>query len=1648
MIEQDINSKLAVGSTDRRAFSGEQSQGEVASAVVHQLGDSDFLRKKTRSFARREDMPSLDDIIQKVLIEEGFSTDSSHSGLSHLADIEKQHMLYREMHMRFFGSEPLFEAIPISAHDPRWKLVQYYERLKNAEIGAVKTQLQILTHTLYLEPNQDGVDSQGTNGHHIATESSIRQLLRGVANASSGSALVEAFHHTSNTWAEKTVKQPEKVGVNGGKKNKGRVGKHISEYEITLDTTKRIGKNVGLKGTEDEVSQGITPCPEALYQLRMWERVETESGSEQLHYIGRVGFNVHFEGDATVISVNNLQHSPNIDRSWLSRFKKGNHGKVVTDFLMDRLQMVAATYEEQNGKPTVIRGLANPEPQTIAHDKERIQELGQMYRTAFSANGIQTVRAENKPYVKLEKERDSGFNIPDSNFDAYLDWLENKHIANEEVDALYHKFINLAALVYPGVDIHSYTPEQKQIITEIIHNTGEIRRLGGEISDEDLLPLTQADQFVSSGFHEIVKNKLQKMQNVSQEASSESDVIVANKQTTNSTSIESTPEYRQLASLMFPDADINALSPEQNAVLHKIILTGKEILEQNPGITQEKLAQMISERVDIPGNKEVAKAAPAVETKLQEPVQEQEVEIVPQSNEHIITDEYYFNYLNGRFPQYGDLALQLFPGADLANLSPIQIEQIALVLNAGQEILKRGEVVTDQLLIQTISTYNIPGNIKDGLIHSLQPRVATESPVAQQPVAETPQRKLSLKEINQRGRRMQAIRRKIQQEQDIQSPYLQSKAVAMDLNGQVYRNGLAAAAVIPIDEHVAYVMVPGTEFRTMVSNWKDQKTVNAILHQKHPSASTTPTGQEWVLKSDYTGDEWQPKKKPEPSPRVVPPLDPTEADPADTAPLPPLQPNVPPTVPGYSAGPPLINPNRANSTLRNKSTGKGKKQAGEVAKTIAEATGSAALIAGKVAGQVAWITAKATGKVALKAGEATAKGAYKVATAKKTREIAWAVTKTTVKVAAYTVLSPVFMYVAAHDDFSSDEGVERIHSPAYWRWRKAGKMAGRAFHETGLAYMKFGAVGGEVFGDHETNEFVDKLYLKKSREWEDDDEKTRQRREQEAQITRSRNPVNWLGDVLNSVNPSVADIQRGHAETQAAWDKERRDNAYERLEHEYGSKKAKQIMADLENQGLSPKDIENAAKEQVNADRDAQQTEKTWGKIEKQHGKAVADQLRGSGADLTDMGLIHAADDIADRQRREKAAADAAEREARNREKAEAKVRKILGPNADEFLNQHADDPVNWIIEKAQQQSEKEQRDRDRQAYYEKQEQKQQEERQRKEENERRKQQEKLEREEEDRIKAEKRRLKEAADRAAQNAENPPQQRQQQQRSSSRTDAQPTPQSQPTTFVPPQPESRPQQQPQPAPQKPDQKPTQTRPSQDAKQGGGFFSRPVQHPDAQEEHPARQEAKPQQPQRVAQQPVERTPQPRTQRSPEPQPQRSQPPVVEAKPQQTPTKPPEPQEEVPTPPPVNVPVYNYTPPPPREEVKPEKQPEKKQEEQQKADPPQEPQQKQSAEADVPTSDEPEIVTGIHQSYTAEEPHRERISDNVLAQLHDRVNTIGENMSEEPDKPHGIATYQLRQIEKQLEESDFDSEEEKNAAEQIKHAIRKTIEAFGEE
>jgi hypothetical protein len=87
----------------------------------------------------------------------------------------------------------------------------------------------------------------------------------------------------------------------------------------------------------------------------------------------------------------------------------------------------------------------------------------------------------------------------------------------------------------------------------------------------------------------------------------------------------------------------------------------------------------------------------------------------------------------------------------------------------------------------------------------------------------------------------------------------------------------------------------------------------------------------------------------------------------------------------------------------------------------------------------------------------------------------------------------------------------------------------------------------------------------------------------------------------------------------------------------------------------------------------------------------------------------------------------------------------------------------------------------------------------------------------------------------------------------------------------------------------------------------------------------------------------------------------------------------------------------------------------------------------------------LPGIHQSYTAEENTREPISGNDLADLYDRVRSIGEDVTETPEAQHEIARSKLQEIENALNSGNFVTDDDKNNAAIIKKAIDKTKELF---
>ncbi len=88
--------------------------------------------------------------------------------------------------------------------------------------------------------------------------------------------------------------------------------------------------------------QPETPCPEALYQLRLYIG----------RYSGRVGFNLHSEGERKVVSVVNIQGVPD-GRCDIASFQE-NYDTSPFNYLLRRVLRMA----EEDGLE--VRGLVNP----------------------------------------------------------------------------------------------------------------------------------------------------------------------------------------------------------------------------------------------------------------------------------------------------------------------------------------------------------------------------------------------------------------------------------------------------------------------------------------------------------------------------------------------------------------------------------------------------------------------------------------------------------------------------------------------------------------------------------------------------------------------------------------------------------------------------------------------------------------------------------------------------------------------------------------------------------------------------------------------------------------------------------------------------------------------------------------------------------------------------------------------------------------------------------------------------------------------------------------------------------------------------------------------------------------------------------------
>lgn len=228
------------------------------------------------------------------------------------------------------------EAVNVSLHffrfiladkDPRWKLVHDYLALKET-VQFKPIHMENALEAIYLSDFK----SYRSRYSGFSCPANILQLERAIQNVKSWPWLQKRFDETNNTNSSDSI-------------------------QIKLARTDSItsGKN----------KEGVTACPEALYQLRMFQNNK---------YISRIGFNIHIEDESNVISITNIQGVPGGHQ--INEEIKEEYGTMPYNILIRRLKLL-----QESDENIIIKGLKNP-----LHN-----ESSALYNSVFKAETVNRV---------------------------------------------------------------------------------------------------------------------------------------------------------------------------------------------------------------------------------------------------------------------------------------------------------------------------------------------------------------------------------------------------------------------------------------------------------------------------------------------------------------------------------------------------------------------------------------------------------------------------------------------------------------------------------------------------------------------------------------------------------------------------------------------------------------------------------------------------------------------------------------------------------------------------------------------------------------------------------------------------------------------------------------------------------------------------------------------------------------------------------------------------------------------------------------------------------------------------------------------------------------------------------------------------------
>jgi len=229
------------------------------------------------------------------------------------------------------AAERLFGFLP-NEDDERWQIASYYCQAK--EKNEIKPMnFENAMRSIYLSEDISFRNAIMAYTH----EPNVRQLARAVINLNHFDFLKEKFTNLND-------------GLN-------------SNFKIEFSQTNRINQ-----GTDE---RGITGCPEALYQLRLFDQDE---------YIARIGFNIHMESKTKIVSITNIQGIPGGSENYKNIVEQ--YGFKPFNLLIKKLK--TSLSDENN---LIYRGLKNP----------KNEDSASLYNTVFKTEKIKRYSFKKEP---------------------------------------------------------------------------------------------------------------------------------------------------------------------------------------------------------------------------------------------------------------------------------------------------------------------------------------------------------------------------------------------------------------------------------------------------------------------------------------------------------------------------------------------------------------------------------------------------------------------------------------------------------------------------------------------------------------------------------------------------------------------------------------------------------------------------------------------------------------------------------------------------------------------------------------------------------------------------------------------------------------------------------------------------------------------------------------------------------------------------------------------------------------------------------------------------------------------------------------------------------------------------------------------------